>query len=70
MLHYWGQFTDELPEPWAQDGGHVWREAGDYEALVLDRDALLSAVRERSPMPRSRPTPRVEPTSASPTGDA
>jgi hypothetical protein len=45
VLHYWGQFSAELPEPWSQDGGHVWREADDFDALVRDRDALLNAVK-------------------------
>jgi hypothetical protein len=47
VLHYWGQFTDELPDEYAQDGGHAYRRADSLDALRSDRDALLEAVRAK-----------------------
>lgn len=44
VLHYWGQFTDELPDEYAQDGGHAYRRAADFDALRRDREALIAAV--------------------------
>jgi hypothetical protein len=45
VLHYWGQFTDELPAAFAQEGGHAYRPSDTLEALHRDREALLAAVR-------------------------
>ncbi len=47
VLHYWGQFTDELPGEYAQEGGHVHRRADSFDALLRDRDELLAAVRAK-----------------------
>ena len=45
QLHYWGQFTAELPEPYRQEGGgHVRRECSDLDALRKERDALIASV--------------------------
>ncbi len=49
VLHYWGQFTAKLPAPYAQDGGHVFREHPTREALARDFEALLAAIREKWP---------------------
>ena len=48
-LHYWGQFSRELPEPYRQEGGHVYRPAEDYASLVAERDALMRAVQTKFP---------------------
>ena len=44
VLHYWGQFTAELPPPYRQDGGHVYRDCDSVEALRTERDALIAAI--------------------------
>lgn len=49
VLHYWGQFTDQLPEPYREDGGHVYREADSLDALRADRDALIKAIEATFP---------------------
>lgn len=43
-LHYWGQFTSELPGDYAQEGGHVSRKCQDLPSLRKERDALIAAV--------------------------
>ena len=49
VLHYWGQFTPELPAPYTMDGGHAYRESASFEELRRDLDALLAAVKKTFP---------------------
>ncbi|MBX3189296.1 MAG: hypothetical protein KF819_19890 [Labilithrix sp.] len=44
-LHYWGQFTRELPPPFAQDGGHRFEACASHEEAQAKLRALVSAVR-------------------------
>lgn len=43
-LHYWGQFTRELPPPFAQDGGHRFEEHASHEDAKGKARELVSAV--------------------------
>lgn len=47
VLHYWGQFTNELPAPYEQDGGHAYRKCDSFEELLSVRDALIVAIEKK-----------------------
>lgn len=43
-LHYWGQFSDRLPEPFRQDGGHVFKSFATGAEAAAQLEALSEAI--------------------------
>ena len=48
-LHYWGQFTDRLPAPFAADGGHQFVHYASEGEARKKRDELRDAVKAKFP---------------------
>ena len=48
-LHYYGQFTSELPEPFAREGGHVYLPTESAEELTRRMSTLRDLVVETFP---------------------
>lgn len=42
ILHWWGQFSSELPPPFTLEGGHGWKEASS----LSEADDLLEELRQ------------------------
>jgi hypothetical protein len=49
ILHYWGQFTRELPAPFSQDGGHRFEECSSHQDAKGKLRELVSAVTTKFP---------------------
>jgi len=48
-LHYWGQFTDRLPAPFREDGGHVFRRYDTGAEAKAKLAELRAAVEQLEP---------------------
>jgi hypothetical protein len=48
-VHYWGQFTDQLPEPFGADGGHQYIQCATEAEAQAKLDALIAAVKKALP---------------------
>ncbi len=48
-LHYWGQFTDKLPAPFAAEGGHQYVECATEEEAQAKLAELCRVVKEKLP---------------------
>lgn len=48
-VHYWGQFTDELPAPWRAEGGHQYVWCKDEAEARATFTLLLAAVKQQFP---------------------
>src|SRR5579862_6013941 len=48
-LHYWGQFTDQLPAPFKQEGGHEFIECATESEAATKLAELVTAVKKTFP---------------------